>query len=96
MYTTHIKAVRDLRNNYSEVAQIIKKRDHVIITNNGKSEAVIIPYEQLEEYQEYLHFRYVREKLMEAEAIADNPGEWVSIDEVFKDWNSWGAAKNEV
>ena len=35
MFTTHVKAVRDLRNNYPEVASIIKNRDHVIITNNG-------------------------------------------------------------
>ncbi|MCL2774866.1 MAG: type II toxin-antitoxin system Phd/YefM family antitoxin [Oscillospiraceae bacterium] len=93
MYNTYVKAVRDLRNNYPEVAQIIKNRDHVIITNNGKSEAVVIPYEQLEEYQEYLHFRYIKDKLAEAEAIADNPNEWVSIDDVLKNWDSWGAKK---
>ena len=89
MFTTHVKAVRELRNNYHEVAQIIKNRDHVIITNNGKSEAVLIPYEDLEKYQEYLHIRYVKEKLAEAEAVADNPDEWVLIDEVFRNWDSW-------
>ena len=84
MFNTYVKAVRDLRNNYPEVAQIIKNHDHVIITNNGKSEAVIIPYDQLEEYQEYLHVRYIKEKLAEAEAVADNSDEWVSIDDVLK------------
>ena len=43
MITTYVKAVRDLRNNYLEVASIIKNRNHVIITNNGKSEAVFNP-----------------------------------------------------
>jgi len=93
MFTTHVKAVRELRNNYPEVAQIIKNRDHVIITNNGKSEAVLIPYEDLEKYQEYLHIRYVREKLAEAEVVADNPDEWVFIDEVFRNWDNWDAVR---
>ena len=44
----------------------------VIIMNNGKSEAVLIQYEEFVNYQEFLHIRYVKEKL--AEAIAHNPG----------------------
>ena len=93
MFSTHVKPVRDLRNNYPEVARIIKNKDHVIITNNGKSEAVIIPYDHLEEYQEFLHVRYVKEKLSEAKAVAENPEAWISIDEVLKKWDSWGAKK---
>jgi prevent-host-death family protein len=93
MFNTHVKAVRDLRNNYPEVAKIIKNYDHVIITNNGKSEAVIIPYEHLEDYQEYLHVRYVKDKLTEAEAIEDNFDAWLSIDEVFKNLDNWGTKK---
>ena len=93
MFTTHVKAVRDLRNNYPEVAQIVKNRNHVIITNNGKSEAVLIPYEEFEAYEEYLHVRYVKEKLAEAEAIADDPEKWADIDELFTQWDSWNAVK---
>ena len=91
MYSTHVKAVRDLRNNYPEVARIVKQRDHVIITNNGKSEAVLISFEEFEKYQEFLHIRYVKEKLAEAEAIADNPDEWMDIDDFFKEWDAWDA-----
>jgi prevent-host-death family protein len=82
MFNTHVKAVRDLRNNYPEVARIVKNRDHVIITNNGKSEAVLIPYDEFEKYEEFLHIRYVKEKLAEAEAVADNPDEWIGVDEL--------------
>ena len=88
MFTTHVKAVRELRNNYPEVAKIIKNRDHVIITNNGESEAVLIPYEDLEKYQAYLHIRYAKEKLAEAEAISDNPDEWVTVNSLFKNWDN--------
>ena len=84
MFTTHVKAVRDLRNNYSDVAKIIKNRDHVIITNNGKSEAVLIPYDEFEKYSEFLHIRYVQEKLLEAEKIAPNPESWLSAEDLYK------------
>ena len=93
MFNTHVKAVRDLRNNYSEVALIIKQRDHVIITNNGKSEAALIPYEHLAKYQEYLYCEYVREKLAEAEAVEDNPDEWINVEELFKNWDNWSKRK---
>ena len=83
MFTTHVKAVRELRNNYPEVAQIIKNRDHVIITNNGRSEAVLISYDEFEKYQEFLHILYVKEKLAEAETASGNPDEWIGIDELF-------------
>jgi prevent-host-death family protein len=95
MFNTYVKAVRELRNNYPEVAQIIKNRDHVIITNNGKSEAVVIPYEHLEEYQEYLHFRYINEKLAEAETLADNPDNWLTFEEVKKNLKN-RKQKNEI
>jgi len=93
MFTTHVKAVRDLRNKYSEITQIVKNHDHVIITNNGKSEAVLIPYSEFVKYEEFLHIRYVKEKLAEAEAIADNPNEWISIDDLFAEWDDWDAIK---
>ena len=93
MFVTHVKAVRDLRNNYPEVASIIKNRDHVIITNNGKSEAVLISYDEFEKYQEFIHILYVKEKLAEAEAISDKPDEWLEIDELFKEWDVWDSVQ---
>jgi len=95
MFNTHVKAVRDLRNNYPEVAQIIKNRDHVIITNNGRSESVLIPYEHLEDYQEYLHIRYINEKLTEAEVLEDNPNNWLTVEEVMENLKTRGR-KNEI
>ena len=93
MFTTHVKAVRDLRNNYPEVAQIVRNLDHVIITNNGKSEAVLIPYDEFEKYIEFSHIRYIREKLAEAEAAAENPEAWLGVDDLFKEWDSWDTVK---
>ena len=81
-----------MRNNYPEVALIIKNRDHVIITNNSRSEAVLISYDEFEKYQEFLHILYVKEKLSEAEAVSDNPNKWIGIDELQKQRNSWDSA----
>ncbi|MDR3090658.1 MAG: type II toxin-antitoxin system Phd/YefM family antitoxin [Clostridiales bacterium] len=89
MFSTHVKAVRDLRNNYPELAKIVKNRDHVIITNNGKSEAVLIPYEEMERYQEFLHICYVKEKLAEVEVREDDPNSWTPIEDFLKEWDNW-------
>ena len=89
MYTTHVKAVRDVRNHYPDISQIIKQQDNVIVTNNGKSEAVIIPYEQFEDYQEYTHKRYVAKKLAEAEKHGKDPSAWTSIEQFMKELDNW-------
>jgi len=67
MLNTHVRAVRDLRNNYPELADIVKNHDRVIITNNGKSESVLISFDEYNKYEEYLHYRYADEKLSAAE-----------------------------
>ena len=89
MYMTHVKPVRDLRNCYPEVSEILKKNDHVIITNHGKSEAVLIPYEEFEAYQEFTHKRYIERKLAEAEKHGLEPAAWTPIEDFMKQWDSW-------
>ncbi len=73
MLNTHVRNVRQLRNNYSEIAVLIKNRDQVVITNHGKGEAVIISFEDFADFEEYRHFKYIEEKLAEAEKEANNP-----------------------
>ena len=73
MFNSHVRPVRELRNNYAELADIAKKHDHVIITNNGKSETVLIGYENFKKYEEFLHFRYIEERLAQAEQDAQDP-----------------------
>jgi len=81
---THVRAVRDLRNNYREISELIKNKNHVIITNNGKSESAIIPYEQLEQLQEFLHEEYILRELEKAEEEAKNPDNFISFDEFME------------
>ena len=84
MYHAHVRAVRDLRNNYPELAEVVKSNDHVIITNNGKSESVLISYDEFIKYEEFIHLRYVEKKLAEAETAAADPNtKWFSHDEFW-------------
>ena len=84
MYHAYVRPVRDLRNNYPELASIVKEKDHVIITNNGKSESVLISYDEFAKYEEYVHMRYVEEKLAEAETAAADPNTaWLSHGEFW-------------
>ena len=73
MFHSHVRPVRELRNNYAELADIAKKHDHVIITNNGKSETVLIGFENFKKYEEFLHYRYMEERLAQAEKEMENP-----------------------
>ena len=85
MLNTHVRPVRDLRNNYPELVDIIKQNDHVIITNNGKSESVLISFEDFKKYEEFLHYRYIDEKLKEAEIQASDPNtEFYTHEEVWE------------
>ena len=84
MLKTHVRPSRDLRNNYAELAGIVKGHDQVIITNNGKGEAVLIGIEEYAEYEKYLHSRYVTEELAKAKVQANDPAmKWKSHDDVW-------------
>ena len=88
MLSVHVRPVRDLRNNYSELADIVKNHDQVIITNNGKGESVLINIEDYSAFEEYTHKRYVAEKLAEAEAAAADPDTKRYSHEEF--WRAFG------
>ena len=84
MLKTHVRPSRDVRNNYAELAGIVKDHDQVIITNNGKGESVLIGIDEYAEYEKYMHQRYVAEELVKAKAQADTPGtQWKSHDDVW-------------
>jgi len=74
MYNTYARPARDLRNNYAEIIRMLKEHNQILITNNGKGEAVLISAEDYAGYEEYLHQRYILEKLKESEERAAMPG----------------------
>jgi prevent-host-death family protein len=74
MRNVQVRPVRDLRNNYAEVETLINAHDPVIITKNGRGSAVLLNIDEFAELEEYLHYKYVAEKLDEAEVEAAKPG----------------------
>lgn len=88
MLNVYVRPVRDLRNNYPELADIVKNHDQVIITNNGKGESVLINIEEYTAFEEYTHRRYIATKLAEAEAVAADPGKVRLSHEEF--WRTFG------
>jgi prevent-host-death family protein len=74
MRNVQVRPVRDLRNNYAELETLIEAHDPVIITKNGRGAAVLLNIDDFAEVEEYLHYKYVAEKLEEAEAEAASPG----------------------
>jgi prevent-host-death family protein len=77
---------RELRNNYAAVVKKLEEHDSVIITNRGRGQAVLINFEDFGDYEEYLHVRYVKERLTTAEQYAEQTDDpWLSHDEF---WNS--------
>ena len=63
MMQTFVRPSRDLRNHYAEIADMTKNHNHVIITNQGRGESVLINIEDYAKYEEFLHQRYVAEEL---------------------------------
>ena len=84
MYKTHIRPIRDIRNNYADIDKIVNDHDHVIITNNGRGTSVLIGIEEYAQYEQFLHTQYIKRKLDEAEDSAKNPNtRWLSEDEFW-------------
>jgi len=59
MFEIHSRPVRDVRNKYSELAQIVREHNDVIITNKGKAELVLVNPVDWKEFKEYRYSRYV-------------------------------------
>lgn len=85
MMQTYVRPSRDLRNHYAEISDMLKEHDHVIITNHGRGESVLINIDDYAEYEKFLHYRYIAEKLAEAKKQAADPNtQWTDHDSVWE------------
>jgi len=73
MPKTQVRPSRDLRNHYADIVKSLKEHDHIIITNNGIGEAVIIGYENYAKYEEFLHRRFIYEELQKSKTVVNDP-----------------------
>lgn len=84
MFEIHSRPSRELRNNYLELAQLVREHNDVVITNKGEIDVVLVNPVDWEEFKEYRYNRYVLRKLKEVEAVADKPETWISEDEFWE------------
>ena len=84
MYSVHARPVRDLRNNYAELAKMTKDHQHIIVTNNGKDETVLMSVDDYNMCRDFLHTRHILNELEQAgKEAGDADTVWLSHDEVF-------------
>jgi prevent-host-death family protein len=84
MYNTYARPVRDLRNNYTEIAALANSGNQVIITNNGREEVVVIGKEEYKSYEAFLHREYIKNELAKSKEKAKDPNtKWLSEDEFW-------------
>ena len=85
MHSVQIRPVRDLRNNYTEIESMLDRRKPVIITKNGRVSAVLLSIDDFSDYEEFMHIKYVAEKLKEAEDEAEShDAEWSDYKSVIR------------
>ena len=84
MLNTHVRPSRDLRNHYADLVKTLKEHDHIIITNNGVGESVLIGIEDFAKYEEFLHHRFIFEELQKSKEKVGNPdAKLLSMETVF-------------
>lgn len=89
MYNIHARPVRDLRNNYAELAKMTKDHQHIIVTNNGKDETVLMSIDDYNLCREFLYSRYILNELEQAASEASDPNtKWLTQNEVFDKFRS--------
>ena len=66
MLNAQVRPARDLRNHYADIIKMLKQHDHVIITNNGVGESVLINFADYAKYEEFLHHRFIYEELQKS------------------------------
>jgi len=86
MKNTFARPVRDLRNNYKEIINLVNEGNQVIITQNGREAAVVIGTEVYKEFELFMHRQYINAELTNAKEKAKDPNTvWLSEEEFWSD-----------
>ena len=88
MFEVHHHPSRELRNNYRQIAQIVRDHNDVVITNNGEIDAVLVNPTDWKEFKQFRYNQYIIKKIKEVEILADDPATWLSEDEFWEKVNA--------
>ena len=83
MFEVHHRPSRELRNNYRQLAQIVREHNDVVITNNGEVDVVMVNPADWKEFKEFRYNQYILKKLKEVEIVANDPSTWISEEEFW-------------
>jgi len=72
MHNANVKPSSELRSDYADIVRALRQHDHIIITNNGVRESVLIHIDDYAEYEEYLHRRFFHDELNKSKAYVYN------------------------
>jgi prevent-host-death family protein len=84
MFEIHRRPSRDLRNNYPELARIVREHNDVVITNKGETDIVMVNPADWEEFKAYRYSQYVLKKIREVEAVENDPATWMDEESFWK------------
>ena len=83
---TQIKTAREMGAPYASIANAIKTRNRVVITDSsGKGESIILSLAEYDALKEAAWERYVLLSLSEVDAVKDDPETWIDLDEFWTD-----------
>jgi hypothetical protein len=88
MFTPHIRSADILGNSKLDIETILRGKDQVLLSENGKNTAVIIGMQEYEALKDAMYDRYVLQKLGEAEAIENDPTAWGTEDDLMRVLNT--------
>jgi PHD/YefM family antitoxin component YafN of YafNO toxin-antitoxin module len=84
MFNPYVRPANILGDSRIDVESILRNCDQVILSQDGKSTAVIIGIQEYEQLKEAMYDRYVLQKLSEAEAVENNSDAWGTEDELMR------------
>jgi len=98
MVKAQIRPSRDLRNNYADVMNTLDQHDYIVITNQGRGNAVYCDQDYFAELQDLAHQQYIYNELQKSKALLlENPDiELVPHEEVMTRLRARREARNRV
>jgi prevent-host-death family protein len=73
MVKAQVRPSRDLRNNYAEVMRVMEQYGQVLITHQGRGNAVLVDQDEFAKIQDLAHQQYIYSELQKSKALLDDP-----------------------
>ena len=97
MLETQARPYAGTVNNYIDAVKTLENRDHVIITNNGKDEFVLMNMEIFSKFEEVMGRQYIYNELQKSKALPADPNvKLIPHEEVIKSLRAKREARAKI